>query len=539
MNEILYLAAGLVMTTAAVAVAARGLGLSTPILLVIAGMALALVPGLPTVALAPDLVLLLFLPPIIYQAAFAMSWQAFRANLQPIALLAVGCVLATSAAVAAAAHVLIGMSWAVGFVLGAVISPPDVVAPLAIAQRLGIPKRITAVLEGEGLVNDATALVLLSFAVAAVTTGTFSLPRATVTFVAVVIAETLYGLVLGWAMLWARHWARDPRVEVTLSVLTPFLAFWLPHHLGGSGVLATVVSGLYVGWKGIELIRSNTRLQALFVWDLAVYLIQGILFLLTGLQARVVLQGLNGTHWLQLLLYAALLSALVIVVRFAWVFPVTYLPRLLSRWRSEREGWPRWQFPFAIAFTGVRGIVSLAAALSLPVELAPGTPFPYRNLILFLTFGVIMVTLVVQGLTLPTVMRKLGLVELGRQEHKAQRLRETAARAEIGRAALARMEHAAREHGLEAEETESLRLHHQVRVTHLEARGEGDDGAREVSRPIEAAELALIEAERARLNELLHEGVIGDDVRRVIERDLDLREQHNRHNLTGVSSAQE
>jgi NhaP-type Na+/H+ or K+/H+ antiporter len=213
MNEILYLAAGLVMTTAAVAVAARGLGLSTPILLVIAGMALALVPGLPTVALAPDLVLLLFLPPIIYQAAFAMSWQAFRANLQPIALLAVGCVLATSAAVAAAAHVLIGTSWAVGFVLGAVISPPDVVAPLAIADRLGIPKRITAVLEGEGLVNDATALVLLSFAVAALTNGTFSLPRAAATFVAIVIAETLYGLVLGWAMLWARHWARDARVE--------------------------------------------------------------------------------------------------------------------------------------------------------------------------------------------------------------------------------------------------------------------------------------------------------------------------------------
>jgi NhaP-type Na+/H+ or K+/H+ antiporter len=254
-------------------------------------LTIALTPGLPRVELDPDLVLLVFLPPIIYYAAFGMSWQAFYANLRPIVLLAVGCVVFTTIAVAVAANWLIGMAWPAAFVLGAIVAPTDTVAPLAIARRLGIPSRISAVLEGEGLVNDATALVLFKFAVAAAATGTFSLVQATITFSAIIIGKTVYGLIVGWLMLRLRDLAREPRIEVTLVLLTPYLSFWAPHELGGSGVLATLMAGVYVGSRGIELIRSNTRLQALFFWDFVIDLITGAMFLMTGLQARTVLDG--------------------------------------------------------------------------------------------------------------------------------------------------------------------------------------------------------------------------------------------------------
>ena len=225
---------------ATVAVAAKRLNISPSILLVVAGIGMALIPGLPKVELAPELVLLVILPPLIYSAGVAMSWREFRFNLRPIALLAFGCVLFTTCAIAAAVHYLLNFDWAVGFMLGAIISPPDVVAPLAIARQLGLPRRIIVVLEGEGLANDATALVLYRFAVVAVSTGTFSLGEASGTFVLIVIGELIYGLAVGWLSLRLRQWASEPRVEITLSLMTPYLAFWVPAHFGGSGVLATV-----------------------------------------------------------------------------------------------------------------------------------------------------------------------------------------------------------------------------------------------------------------------------------------------------------
>src|SRR5471032_2060373 len=266
---------------AAVAVAAKRLNIAPSILLVIAGIGMALVPNLPKVELAPELVLLVILPPLIYSAGVAMSWREFRYNLRPIALLAFVCVLFTTCAVAAAVHYLLHFDWSVGFLLGAIVSPPDVVAPLAIARRLGLPRRIVVVLEGEGLANDATALVLYRFAVVAVSTGTFSLSQAAGEFAMIVIGEIAFGLAVGWLSLRLRHWAHEPRVEITLSLLTPYLAFWVPAHFGGSGVLATVACGLYVSWVGPRLIPSATRLQGIFFWDLIVYLIEGLVFLLT------------------------------------------------------------------------------------------------------------------------------------------------------------------------------------------------------------------------------------------------------------------
>jgi monovalent cation/hydrogen antiporter len=240
----------------AVAVLARRLQVAPSILLVIAGISLALVPGLPSIELAPELVLLVMLPPLLYSAAVAMSWREFRFNLRPIFLLAFGAVVFTTCAVAAAAHYVLGLPWAVGFLLGAIVSPPDAVAPLAVARKLHLPRRLLLVLEGEGVANDATALILYRFAVVAISTGTFSFGQAAGAFAAIVVGEIIWGIVVGWVSLRVRRWAGEPRVEITLSLMTPYLAYWIPEHLGGSGVLAAVSAGLYVSWRGPLLIPS-------------------------------------------------------------------------------------------------------------------------------------------------------------------------------------------------------------------------------------------------------------------------------------------
>ncbi|MGH8206795.1 MAG: cation:proton antiporter, partial [Steroidobacteraceae bacterium] len=371
----------LLVVTAAAGVAANRLKIPASILLVLTGVLLALVPGLPTLTLAPEFVLLLVLPPVIYWSAVAMSWREFRFNLRPISLLAVGCVLFTTVATAAATHWLLGLPWPVGFVLGAIVSPPDAMAPLSIARRLQLPRRILVILEGEGLANDATALILYRLAVVAVSVGAFSLGHAVGVFFAIIVGEVLWGIGVGWVMLRLRRWIADPRIEVTLSVLTPFLAYWPPQYLGGSGVLATVTTGLYISWNGLRLISPATRLQGVFFWDFAIYVIEGMVFLITGLQARTLAAGMRGYSIAELASSAATVSAVVILARFVWMYPATYLPRWLSARLRRRDPAPPWQWPFALASTGVRGIVSLAAALALPLAMDNGAPFPDRDLI--------------------------------------------------------------------------------------------------------------------------------------------------------------
>ena len=401
----------------AVSVLAERLKTPPAILLVLAGVALALIPGLPTVKLAPDFVLLFVLPPVVYSSAVAMSWREFRFNLRPISLLAVGCVAFTTMAAAAAAHWLLGLSWSEGFVLGAIVSPPDAVAPLAIARRMRIPRRILVVLEGEGLANDATALVLYRFAVVAVSVGAFSFGHALEAFAAITVGEILWGLIVGWVMLRLRRWVDDPRLEIMLSVLTPFVAYWPPQHLGGSGVLATVTAGLYISWNGLRLISADTRLQGIFFWDFFIYLTEGMVFLITGLQARALTVGLKSDSKADLAVSALIICLVVIVARFVWMYPATYLPRWLSRAIARRDPAPPWQWPFALAFTGIRGMVSLAAALAIPLETDAGRPFPHRDLILVLTFAVILVTLVGQGLLLPDGDPRTGVGQ--RRAHRA------------------------------------------------------------------------------------------------------------------------
>ena len=536
MTEQLYTITALLAVVAAIAWIAERLRLPQPILLVLGGMALALIPWVPAIVLEPDVVMLVLLPPLIYFSAFTMSWQAFCENLRPILLLAIGCVLATTVAVAGAGYWLLGLPLGVAFMLGAIVSPPDVVAPLAVAERLGMPRRITAVLEGEGLVNDATALILFNLALTAVLTRQFSIAHGAQDFALVLVGETLWGLLVGFALLRLRHYAQEPRIEVMLSLMTPFLAFWPPHALGGSGVLATVVAGLYVGKAGVTLIRSNTRLQALFFWDIASTVITGVIFLLTGLQARTVAAGLDADTLTRLALDGVLISVVVIAVRFLWVFPAIYLPRWLLPSIAARDPKPSWRVPFIIAFTGVRGVVSLAAALSVPLALTPNVPFPGRDRVLVLTFVVIVITLVAQGLTLPFVVRKLGLDALGSHERRERRRRETNARIEIARAGLAWLEASAPKERSSDDSLDTWRERQLQRIAQLE--NARTPGKKVFSSPAgtHPLELALIAAERARLNALLSEGQVSDEIRRRIERDLDLDEERLRRNVRGIAT---
>jgi len=327
----------MVAVLAGTAFVARRVNIAPAILLLLAGILFAFVPGVPPLELPPELVLLVVLPPLIYSASVAMSWREFKQNLRPITLLAVGGVIFTAAAVAAATHYLIGLPWNVGFLLGAIVSPPDAVAPLAIARRLCIPRRVLVVLEGEGLANDATALILYRFAVIAITTGTFSLSKATGTFFAVVAAEMLFGIAVGWISMRVRHYARDPQIEITLSLITPYLAYWVPEHLGGSGVISTVACGLYISWNGPLWISSATRLQGIFFWNLMIYLIEGLLFLLTGFQMRLLYEKSKAFPLGDILSATALVAVIVIVARFVWTYPATYLPRMLSKSLRRRD----------------------------------------------------------------------------------------------------------------------------------------------------------------------------------------------------------
>src|SRR3982075_3449218 len=512
----------LLAVLAGTALMARRISVAPAILMLLSGIVLAFVPGMPSIELPPELVLLVGLPPLIYSASVAMSWREFKSNLRPIILLSVGCVIFTAFAVAAATHYLIGLPWDVGFLLGAIVAPPDVVAPLALARKLGMPRRILVILEGEGLANDATALILYRFAVVAISTHLFSLPKAAGTFVVIVAGEVLFGAAVGWLSLRARHRARDPQIEITLSLITPYIAYWIPEHFGGSGVISTVACGLYISWNGPLLISSATRLQGIFFWDLVIYLIEGLLFLLTGFQMRSLFEKSKAFPLDDILFATALVAVIIVVARFAWVYPATYLPRMWSKRLRERDPSPRWQVVFVVAFTGVRGAVSLAAALALPFALPNGDGFPYRDLILFVAFGVIFITLVGLGLGLPPVVRCLGVADAGRDEHIAEHEQEISARREALAAALASLDAMTDDRELSDEVVKLLRARHETRANQLP--DSLDPDAHDVSAEGTAVTRELIAAERKIIHALLRDGKITDETRRRIERDLDLEE---------------
>jgi Na+/H+ antiporter len=523
----------LALLIAGLSVAARRLRFASPLLMLVVGVVIAYVPHMPALVLDPDLVLLLLLPPLLYNSGVSMSWRGFRSNLRPILMLAIGCVLFTATAVAAAAHYVFGLPWAIAFVLGAIVSPPDAVAPMAVMREVGLPRGLITVLEGESLVNDATALVAFGFALGAVATGAFSPTAAITRFVVVAAGEIAFGIAIGWFMLWLRHTLNDPRAEVLLALSTPFLAFWPPHALGGSGVVACVATGLYVSWNGRRLIRPATRLQGYFIWDLVTWGIEALVFLLTGLQARAVMQGLVGDGLTRALLAGVLATVTVIVVRFIWVFPATNLPRLLWPALRQRDPAPSWRWCFVIAFVGLRGVVSLAAALSIPLMLAD-QPFPERDLILVATFCVIALTLIGLGIPLPWVVRRLGLEQAGADEALRDKRAERAARLEGIDAVLAALDACdvrdAPEYALE-----SLRRRHGDRRANLATTADEttpDDPVAVAG----ALELRLINIERAAIAQAFAEDRLTDEARRRIERELDLDEARIRHALASAGA---
>jgi CPA1 family monovalent cation:H+ antiporter len=352
----------------------------------------------------------------------------------------------------------------------------------------------------------------------------FSLGHAVTMFCAIIAGEILWGIGVGWAMLHLRRWVDNPRVEILLSVLTPFIAYLPPEQLGGSGVLATVTAGLYISWNGLRLISAATRLQGIFFWDFLIYLIEGMVFLITGLQARAVLLGVAAYTATDLTLSALLVCAVVIIARFVWIYPATYLPRWLVASIRRRDPSPPWQFPFAISFTGVRGIVSLAAALAIPLEIANGNEFPDRDLILFLTFAVILVTLVGQGLLLPVVIRALGLANSGRREQQADATEEFQARRQAVTAANQRLEQLAGQRALPKSLVAPLQAGLHDRLNNLEHRIDAEDRQRKLVELYDDVELTLIATERQVVNDLYRDGKLKDEARRRIERELDLRE---------------
>lgn len=527
LHPVLPLIFGLLVVMAFAALGARRTHIPDSIFLVLVGLAISFLPGIPRLELRPELVLSLLLPPLLYRAGVNMSWRGFRENLRPILLLAVGLVICTTVAVAEVTHLLFGVPLAVGFVLGAIVSPPDAVAPMAIARRFVLPNRVLTILEGEGLVNDATALILFSFAIAAVTMGQhFSVVAATGEFLLIVAGEIVWGLFVGWAGLWLRRWARDTRVEMVFSLLTPFAAFWVPEALGGSGVLATVTAGLFVSWNGPRYISPSTRLQGFFVWDLSVYLVESMIFLLTGLQARVVADTLDLSQWGYLALVCLSVCMVLVGVRFLWVFAATYAPRWASPALRRDDPTPPWQHVFVVAFTGIRGVVSLAAALSIPLT-ANGAPFPGRGLLLLVTFSVILVTLVGQGLSLPWVIGLLGISEHGKREADGEKRREISARLAAIDAALARLD--SLEAAASAPETvAALKRRNQDRRAYFVAACQ-DLVRGDISNASAALQLQFVEAERASIADLYYRGDISDEARRRIERELDLEDSRIRH----------
>ncbi len=523
----------LALLVAMLSVAVRRLKIASPILMLVAGGALAFAPGAPDVPLDPDFVLMVLLPPLLYSSGVGMSWRGFKSNLRPILLLAIGCVLFTTLAVAVVVHYALGAPWAVGFLLGAIVSPPDAVSPMAVLRAMRLPQRLMTILEGESLVNDATALVAFSFALTAVTTGAFSLPEAASRFALIVGGELAFGIGVGWIMLQLRRLATDPRAEVLLALSSPFIAFWPPHQVGGSGVVACVAAGLYVSWNGRKLIRPETRLQGFFIWNLIVWGIEALVFLLTGLQARAVVLGLAQGDWTQLLIAGALVSATVVLVRFVWVYPATYIPRLIVPAIRRADPTPGWRMPFLISFAGLRGVVSLAAALSIPLTVE-GQPFPYRDLVLIATFSVIAITLIGLGAALPPLVRALGLSSLGADEASAGKRAEQAVRLGGIEAALDELE----THLIDGEPPaaiESVRRHLMDRHQQLTATADVSTADDPVADAI-AIELRLLDAERQAIDTAFVENRLSDEARRRIERELDLEEARIRHALASTST---
>jgi CPA1 family monovalent cation:H+ antiporter len=513
----------LLISLAGFGLLARKLQLAEPIVLVLGGLAVSLIPGLPRVELRPEYVFLIVLPPLLYAQAWLTSWKDFCDSLRAITLLAVGLVLFTMTAVAFVAHALVPeLPLAAAFVLGAIVSPSDAVAASAIAQRLRLPKKMVTVLEGESLVNDATGLVAYLFALTAVITGSFSLAKAAGGFFLVTTGGVAVGLVVAWVVARLLHWIREDLIDILLSLIAPYIAFLGAERLHVSGVLATVTAGIYLGTRGPELLSATTRLTGAAFWNMLVFLLNGVVFMLIGLQLPEVVRGLHNHSRGELLGGAAIICGVVILTRLLWVFPSAWLPRWMSRRIRARDPMPPWRNIAVFGWCGMRGVVSLAAALAVPRLLPNGSEFPERDLILFFTFAVILATLVGQGLTLPWLIRRLRVSVPPAQEHLERDARRTAAEA-----ALNRIQQLAAAERLTEEAVGALTEAYRERILHLsdelaEALGWSPRRQRSIERRRLLRE--ALAAEREHLLALHRQHRLSKELLLKLERELDLEE---------------
>ena len=488
-------------------------------LLVVGGLVIALLPGLPPVAFEPRLIFIVFIPPLLYRAALTSSWRDLRANVRPITLLAVGLVVFTTVVVGVAAHALApGLPWAAAFALGALVSPPDAPAATAFLRGLVVPRRVATILEGESLVNDAAAIVAYRMAVAAAVSGTFSLMAAGPRFVWVGTAGIAVGLVVAWLIAWVRRRIHAPEIETTISLLTPFAAFLPAEALGVSGILAVVSCGLYLGRQGPRILAPDTRVQTEGMWDVVGFVLEGLTFIFVGLELRAVLGTLGAYSVRELTIAGVAVSLVTIAARVVWVFAATYGPRWLSRRARTRDPLVSWRHVALIAWAGLRGADSLVLALALPFTAAAGAPFPGRDLIIFLTYVVILVTLLVQGFSLQPFVSRLGICDTG----ETQRLEEAHAREQASAAALRRLDELAS--GLDEETLTELRARygHRRRRFGARVRAERDGVEERLASGRRATVLELLQAERRAVISLRDKGMIGDHVMRRVQRDLDL-----------------
>jgi len=528
------LAVVLLFAAAGLRVLAGRLDVPHPVLLVLGGLALATIPGLPRIGFEPETLFLLFIPPLLYLTAFFTSLRDFRAQLGAIARYGTVLVLVTIVAVAWVAHTLLPeLTWPAAFVLGAIVSPPDPVAAVAILRRLGAPREVVTLLEGEGLVNDAAALVAYRIGVAAVVTGAFSPAHAALEFLVTGAGGVIVGLAVGWLIGEVRRRAPFPIIENTISLLSPFLAYIPADRLGLSGVLATVAVGLYVGRRGPRFTRAASRVQAEGTWTMVQFLLESFIFMLVGLELPYALHALGSHSLAQLIGYGAVVTLVAITVRLLYTFVSVLLLRAVRRYRGQASA-PSWRLATFIGWTGMRGGDSLVIALALPLATAAGAPFPARELIIFLTFAVIFDTLVLQGLTLKPLLRWLRLSDTGELYNEEAHARRVAAEAALRRLDLESEGGA----DVDPEVVRILWRQYEARVARWSARDRDVHGAEDpdhlalADRDGTGAERqawghrrlsrAIIGAERLALIELRDSGAIGDEVLRRVQRDLDL-----------------
>jgi CPA1 family monovalent cation:H+ antiporter len=497
-----------------------------PILLVIGGTGMAFVPGASDLVLDPDVVLVAFLPPLLYGAAFFTSIQDLRANYRPIGLLAVGLVAATTVTVAVVAHHVVGLPWAAAFVLGAIVSPTDPVAATEIAVRSHAPRRLVTIVEGESLINDSTGLIAYKFAIAAVVTGTFSAFNAFGDFVLSAVAGVAIGLAVGWAVAWLRARLDDAPTETAVSLLTPYVAYLPAEALHVSAVLAAVSAGLYLGWRSPELVTPSTRIQITGFWELLTFGLNAALFVLIGLQLPTVIESLDGYSTTELLGYSAAIAGAVLATRMLWLFPFNFASRLLVRKRIRGGATdadpPDYWLTLLLGWSGMRGSVSLAVALAIPLTTDAGDPFPGRDLIIFLAYAVILITVVGQGLTLGRLIEVAGVYD----DDETVFEQEARARIAASRAAIARIEELEAEEWVREASADRMRRGYEFRIRRFESRLDDDDDGdiEEGSQAYQRLRRLVLAAERAELVRARNRGDITDDIMRRLERDIDLED---------------